>query len=231
MTGKSITILLIEDELPIVRFLRATLGSQGYTLVEAGTAQEGIAQAGSCRPDVILLDLGLPDMDGLEVIRRVRAWSAVPIVILSARGQESDKVAALDAGADDYLTKPFGVPELTARIRVALRHSAAIGGQAEGSLFTSGDLEVDLAGHIVRLHGREVALTPIEFRLLAAMIKHAGKVITHRQLLREVWGPHLSEESHYLRVFVHQLRRKLEDDAARPKRLITEAGVGYRLKV
>ena len=229
MTGPRITILLIEDELPIVRFLRATLGSQGYALVEAANAQEGIAQAGSCRPDLILLDLGLPDMDGLEVIRRVRAWSAVPIVILSARGQESDKVAALDAGADDYLTKPFGVPELTARIRVALRH-AAQGDPAGGSLFTSGDLEVDLAGHIVRLRGREVSLTPIEFRLLAAMVKHAGKVITHRQLLREVWGPHLSEESHYLRVFVHQLRRKLEDDPARPKRLLTEAGVGYRFK-
>ncbi len=231
MSEKSITILVIEDELPIVRFLRATLGSQGYALCEAASGQAGIVEAGTCRPDLILLDLGLPDMDGLEVIRRVRAWSEVPIVIISARGQESDKVAALDAGADDYLTKPFGVPELMARIRVALRRASRAGAEGESSLFTCGDLKVDMAGHLVHLDGEEISLTPIEFRLLAAMIKHAGKVITHRQLLKEVWGPHLTDESHYLRVFVHQLRRKLEDDPARPRFILTEAGVGYRLRV
>ena len=231
MPDENVTVLVIEDELPIVRFLRATLGGQGYSLCEAATGQVGIAQAATCRPDVILLDLGLPDMDGLEVIRRVRGWSAVPIVIISARGQESDKIAALDSGADDYLTKPFGVPELMARIRVALRHVSQVGEQAESTVFTSGDLKVDLAGHLVHLRRKEISLTPIEFRLLAAMIKHAGKVITHRQLLKEVWGPHLTDESHYLRVFVHQLRRKLEDDAARPRYILTEAGVGYRFKV
>lgn len=230
MSERSITILVIEDELPIVRFLRATLGSHGYALCEAATGQIGIAQATTCRPGLILLDLGLPDMDGLEVIRRVRGWSAVPIVIISARGQESDKVAALDTGADDYLTKPFGVPELMARIRVALRHVAQTGDDGESAIFTRGDLKVDLAGHLVHLRGQEISLTPIEFRLLAAMIKHAGKVITHRQLLKEVWGPHLTDESHYLRVFVHQLRRKLEDDPAQPGFILTEAGIGYRLK-
>ncbi len=224
-------VLIIEDEPPIVRFLRATLGSQGYTLREAATGQAGLIQASGCRPDIVLLDLGLPDMDGLEVIRRLRAWSAVPIVIISARGQESDKVAALDAGADDYLTKPFGVPELMARIRVALRHAGRVGDQAESAVFTCGDLKFDLAGHLVFLHGQEVSLTPIEFRLLAVMVKYAGRVVTHRQLLKEVWGPHLTDESHYLRVFVHQLRRKLEDDPTRPKYILTETGVGYRLKL
>jgi two-component system KDP operon response regulator KdpE len=231
MSETNASILIIEDEQPIVRFLRATLGSQGHTLHEASDGRTGVTQAATCRPDLILLDLGLPDMDGLEVIRRVRAWSAVPIIIISARGQESDKVAALDAGADDYLTKPFGVLELMARMRVALRHAGRIGEEAESAVFVSGDLKVDLAGHLVFLREQEVSLTPLEFRLLAVLIKHAGKVVTHRQLLREVWGPHLTEESHYLRVFVHQLRRKLEDDPARPKYILTEAGVGYRLRV
>ena len=230
MSEANARVLIIEDEQPIVRFLRTTLGSQGYTLHEAATGQAGLIQASGRRPDIILLDLGLPDMDGLELIQRLRAWSAVPIIIISARGQESDKVAALDAGADDYLTKPFGVPELMARIRVALRHAARVGEGAENTVFVSGDLKVDLAGHLVSLRGQEVSLTPIEFRLLAVMIKYAGKVVTHRQLLKEVWGPHLSDESHYLRVFVHQLRRKLEDDPTRPKYILTEAGVGYRFK-
>src|SRR5208337_1534066 len=167
MSDKGITVLVIEDELPIVRFLRATLGSHGYSLCEAATGQQGIAQATTCRPDVILLDLGLPDMDGLEVIRRVRGWSAVPIVIISARGQESDKVAALDSGADDYLTKPFSVPELMARIRVALRHAGRVGDEAESAVFVSGDLKVDLAGHLVFMRNKAISLTPIEFRLLA----------------------------------------------------------------
>jgi two-component system KDP operon response regulator KdpE len=223
-------VLVIEDEQPIVRFLRSTLGSQGYTLYEAATGQAGLIQASGCRPDIVLLDLGLPDMDGLEVIRRLRAWSAVPIIIVSARGQESDKVAALDAGADDYLTKPFGVPELMARIRVALRHAGRVRDGAESTIFVSGDLKVDLAAHVVLLRGQEVSLTPIEFRLLAVMVKYAGKVVTHRQLLKEVWGPDLSDESHYLRVFVHQLRRKLGDDPTRPVYILTEAGVGYRFK-
>jgi two-component system KDP operon response regulator KdpE len=224
-------VLVIEDEQPIVRFLRTALGSQGYVLHEAATARTGLVQAAACRPDIILLDLGLPDMDGLEVIRRVRAWSAVPIIIISARGQESDKVAALDAGADDYLTKPFGVPELMARIRASLRHAGRVGDGAESTTVVCGDLKIDIAGHLVLLRGQEVSLTPIEFRLLAAVARHAGKVITHRQLLKEVWGPHLTEESHYLRVFVHQLRRKLEADPARPKYILTETGVGYRLKL
>jgi two-component system KDP operon response regulator KdpE len=224
-------VLVIEDDQPIVRFLRTTLGSQGYAIHEALTAESGLMQAAACRPDIILLDLGLPDMDGLEVIRRVRAWSAVPIIVISARGQESDKVAALDAGADDYLTKPFGVPELMARIRASLRHAGRVGDGAESSVIICGELKVDLAGHLAFVRGREVDLTAIEFRLLAAMARHAGKVVTHRQLLKEVWGPDLTEESHYLRVFVHQLRRKLEDDAARPKYILTETGVGYRLKL
>jgi two-component system KDP operon response regulator KdpE len=172
------SILIIEDEPPIVRFLRTALGGHGYTFHEAPTGQEGLAQAASCRPDIVLLDLGLPDMDGLEVIHRLRAWSAVPIVIISARGQESDKVAALDAGADDYLTKPFGVPELMARIRAALRHAGRVGDEAESAVFVSGDLKVDLAGHLVFLRNKEIGLTPIEFRLLALLVKHAGKVIT-----------------------------------------------------
>ena len=223
-------VLVIEDEQPIVRFLRSTLGSQGYTLHEAATGQAGLIQASGCRPDIVLLDLGLPDMDGLEVIRRLRAWSAVPIIIVSARGQESDKIAALDAGADDYLTKPFGVPELMARIRVALRHAGRVREGAESTIFVSGDLKVDLAAHVVLLRGQEVSLTPIGFRLLAVMVKYAGKVVTHRQLLKEVWGPDLRDESHYLRVFVHQLRRKLGDDPTRPVYILTEAGVGYRFK-
>jgi two-component system KDP operon response regulator KdpE len=225
------TILIIEDEPPIVRFLRTALGGRGYTFHEATTGQEGLAQAASCRPDIVLLDLGLPDMDGLEVIHRLRAWSAVPIVIISARGQESDKVAALDAGADDYLTKPFGVPELMARIRAALRHAGRVGDEAESAVFVSGDLKVDLAGHLVFLRNKPISLTPIEFRLLALLVKHAGKVITQRQLLKEVWGPHLTDETTYLRVFVHQLRHKLEGNPARPKYILTEAGVGYRFRL
>jgi two-component system KDP operon response regulator KdpE len=231
MAGNTASILIVEDDPPIVRFLRTALGGHGYRFHEAATGQQALALAASCRPDIVLLDLGLPDLDGLEVIRRLRAWSAVPIVIISARGQESDKVAALDAGADDYLTKPFGVPELMARLRAALRHAGRAGDEAGSAVFVSGDLKVDLAGHLVFLRNKPVSLTPIEFRLLALLVKHAGKVVTQRQLLKEVWGPHLTDETTYLRVFVHQLRHKLEANPARPKYILTEAGVGYRLRL
>ncbi len=223
-------ILIIEDELPIRRFLHAALTASDYRWIEAGTAGEGLAQAALRQPDLVILDLGLPDMDGLEVIRQLRGWSAIPIIVLSARQQEGDKVLALDAGADDYLTKPFGVAELLARLRVALRHASRSASAADSPVFEVGDLHVDLALRQVFVAGAEVHLTPIEFKLLATLVQHAGKVLTHRQLLREVWGPGYAEESHYLRVFVAQLRRKIEADPARPRYLITEPGVGYRLR-
>jgi two-component system KDP operon response regulator KdpE len=222
-------ILLIEDELPIRRFLRATLTSHGYRLLEATTGRDGLAQAVSRQPDLIILDLGLPDIDGLDVTRQVREWTQTPIVVLSARGQERDKVAALDAGADDYLTKPFGVEELLARIRVALRHlaRAAQGGEP---IFEVGELRVDLARRQVLVAGKQVHLTPIEYKMLATLIQHAGKVITHQQLLKAVWGPGYATETPYLRVYIGQLRHKLEADPARPRYLLTEPGVGYRLR-
>lgn len=223
-------ILIIEDELPIRRFLHAALTASDYRWIEAGTAGEGLAQAALRQPDLVILDLGLPDMDGLEVIRQLRGWSTIPIIVLSARQQEGDKVLALDAGADDYLTKPFGVAELLARLRVALRHASRSASAADSPVFEVGDLHVDLALRQVFVAGAEVHLTPIEFKLLATLVQHAGKVLTHRQLLREVWGPGYAEESHYLRVFVAQLRRKIEADPARPRHLITEPGVGYRLR-
>ncbi len=223
-------ILVVEDEQPIRRFLRTALTNHGYRFAEASTAQEGLAQATSSQPDLIILDLGLPDLDGLVVIRQLREWSTLPIIILSARGQESDKVSALDAGADDYLTKPFGVSELLARIRVLLRHAARVG-EKEEPLFATGDLRVDLAKRQVCIGDNEVHLTPIEYKLLTTLIRYAGKVVTHRQLLKEVWGPAYAEESQYLRVYMTQLRHKLEADPARPRYLTTELGVGYRLKV
>lgn len=221
-------IVLIEDELPIRRFLRATLQAQGYRLFEAPTGADGLVEAASRQPDVVIVDLGLPDMDGLEVIRRLREWTNVPVIVLSARGQERDKVAALDAGADDYVGKPFGPGELLARIRVALRHAAGIG-RPEEAAFAVGDLQLDLAHRRVTVAGKEVHLTPIEYRLLTTLVRHAGKVLTHRQLLTEVWGPSHVDQAHYLRVYMGQLRRKLEVDAARPRYLLTEPGVGYRL--
>ncbi|MFZ1059305.1 MAG: response regulator [Candidatus Rokuibacteriota bacterium] len=221
-------IVLIEDELPIRRFLRATLQAQGYRLFEAPTGADGLVEAASRQPDLVIVDLGLPDIDGLEVIRRLREWTNVPVVVLSARGQERDKVAALDAGADDYVSKPFGPGELLARIRVALRHAAGIG-RPEEAAFSVGDLQVDLARRRVTLVGQEVHLTPIEYRLLTTLVRHAGKVLTHRQLLTEVWGPSHVDQAHYLRVYMGQLRRKLEADPARPRYLLTEPGVGYRL--
>lgn len=225
------TILIVDDEPPLRRFLRATLGDRGYRVLEASTAAEGIRAVADHSPDVVILDLGLPDMEGLEVIRRLRQWSHAPIVVVSARGQERDKVAALDAGADDYLTKPFGTSELHARLRVALRH-AARPGQPPGAGPTSmtvADLRVDLEARRVFVHGKEVRLTKLEYNLLAVLARHVGKVLTHQFLLREVWGPHAAGESHYLRVYIANLRRKLERDPAQPRYLITEQGVGYRL--
>jgi two-component system KDP operon response regulator KdpE len=223
------TVLVVEDDPQIRRFLRATLPAHGYRLIEAETGGDGLTHAATRAPEVVLLDLGLPDLDGLDFIARLREWSQVPVIVLSARGLERDKVAALDAGADDYLTKPFGVEELLARLRVALRHRTTLTSGA-GAVFTTGDLSVDLAGHIVRLAGREVRLTPTEFRLLAVLVRHAGKVVTHRALLTDVWGPGSAGNAHYLRVQMHGLRHKLEATPARPRYLITEPGVGYRLR-
>jgi len=220
-------VVLIEDEPQIRRFLRATLGSQGYRLHEASTAEEGLIEAATRQPDVVVLDLGLPDVDGLEVIRRLREWSKVPIIVLSARGQESDKVAALDAGADDYVSKPFAVGELLARLRVALRHAAA--GESGEPTFAVGGLHVDQVKRLVQVDGRDVHVTPIEYRLLTMLVRHAGRVVSQRQLLTEVWGPAHTEQAHYLRVYMGTLRRKLERDPARPRYLLTEPGVGYRL--
>ena len=222
-------VLVVDDELPIRRFLRVSLAGEGYRVVEAATAAEALEQIALQRPDLVVLDLGLPDRDGVEVIREVREWSPVPIVVLSVRDREHDKVAALEAGADDYLTKPFGVGELMARLRVALRHASVAGGAADEPVFVTGELRVDLARRQVFVAGREVRLTPIEYKLLALLVKNAGKVLTHRQLLRQVWGPEYGDENHYVRVYVAQLRRKLEADPARPRYLRTEPGVGYRL--
>jgi len=229
MSDVAPTVLVIEDEPQMRRFLKASLESHDYRLVEAVTAREGLAQASGRNPDVILLDLGLPDLDGIELTRRVREWSRVPIIVISARGREQDKIAALDAGADDYLTKPFGMGELLARLRVALRRTAA---DADGEpVFTVGDLTVDLASRLVRRGTADVHLTPIEYKLLATLVRHAGRVVTHRQLLKDVWGPNAVEHTHYVRVYMTQLRHKLEADPSRPQRLLTEPGVGYRLKL
>jgi two-component system KDP operon response regulator KdpE len=212
------------------RFLRTALDANDYRLVEAETAKEGLAQAAARNPDVILLDLGLPDRDGLEVARELRGWSATPIIVLSARGREEDKVRALDLGADDYLTKPFGVDELLARIRVALRHAALPPGAGPGPVFEAGDLRVDLAARRVSRADQEIHLTPTEYKLLTTLVRHAGKVLTHRQLLKDVWGSNYVNQSHYVRVYMGQLRQKIEADPARPRFLLTEPGVGYRLK-
>ncbi|MFO0614793.1 MAG: response regulator [Polyangiaceae bacterium] len=220
-------VLVIEDEEPVQVFLHAALTSRGYRVAQAFDAASGLASLTSAQPRVVLLDLGLPDRDGLGVVREVREWAKIPIIVLSARGREDDKVEALDAGADDYLTKPFGVNELLARVRVALRHEA---GAAPLPNFTAGPLQIDLAKHKVTLRGKRVRLTPIEYQLLVLLMKHRGKVLTHRQLLTEVWGPTEGAETHYLRVYMAQLRRKLEDEPARPQLLLTELGVGYRLR-
>ncbi|MFO0869656.1 MAG: response regulator [Pirellulales bacterium] len=219
-------ILIIEDEQPIRRFLRASLTDAGYRVTESATAAEGLRAAVNQPPDLVLLDLGLPDLDGQEVLRQLREWYTAPILILSARDQEAQKVRALDQGADDYVTKPFGVGELLARMRVALRHAHRVG--PESATLTIGDVHVDLAARRVRVRGADVHLTPLEYRLLIALMKQAGKVLTHRYLLREVWGPQDTHEFHYLRVFVASLRRKLEEQPAQPRYLLTEQGVGYR---
>lgn len=223
-------ILVIEDDPQIRRFLRATLIDNGYAYLEANTAQEGLRQVGLQHPDLIILDLGLPDMDGVEVISRLREWTSTPLIILSARNQERDKVDVLDAGADDYLTKPFGTSELLARLRVALRHAIRVAQGSEDPIFTSGDLRVDMAHRQVFVGDQEVHLTPIEYKLLGVLIQYSGKVVTRKQLLHDVWGPSYVDEMHYLRVYMAQLRHKLEADPTRPRYLITEPGVGYRLK-
>jgi two-component system, OmpR family, KDP operon response regulator KdpE len=231
VTKVPITVLVIEDEQSIRRFIRPSLEAEGYQLIEAANGKEGLLQASQHPPSVIVLDLGLPDMDGLDVIRRLREWTNVPIVILSARGQENYKIAALDAGADDYVAKPFAVGELMARIRVALRHAAQSQPGADQSAVIAGDVTIDLLRREVRRKGEEVRLTPIEYKLLAMLVRHAGLVLTHRQILKEVWGPGYGNESHYLRIFVHQLRHKLEENPSNPRHLITEAGVGYRFRL
>jgi len=230
MRDSAPTIVVIEDEPQIRRFLRTGLGSQGYHLIEAETGRQGLVEAATQKPDLIILDLGLPDMDGVAVVRELRQWSALPVIVLSARSQETDKIAALDAGADDYLTKPFGVGELLARLRVALRHAAGSGNEP-GAIITIGSIRIDHLQRRVFRDEQPVHLTPIEYRLLTVLAKHAGKVLTHRQLLRDVWGPSHVDETHYLRIYMGQLRHKLEGDPTRPRYLRTEAGVGYRLDI
>jgi two-component system KDP operon response regulator KdpE len=226
MSDPGPVVLLVEDEPQMRRFLRVALEGSGYSYLEAATGQEGLALAAQHRPEAILLDLGLPDMDGLELVTRLREWSRTPVIVISARGQENDKVAALDAGADDYLTKPFGTRELLARIRVALRHTEP---QAEEPVFVLDRWRVDLAKRQVWVEGREVHLTPLEYSLFTTLIRHAGKVVTHRQLLKEVWGGAAGAQPLYLRVYMTQLRHKLEENPSRPRYLQTEPGVGYRL--
>ena len=230
MASPNPLILLIEDDQQLRRVLRTALATHSYHVIESGTAREGLAQAAGRNPDVVLLDLGLPDGDGLEVARRLREQSRVPIIVLSARGQERDKIAAFDLGADDYLTKPFSLKELLARITVALRHAATPLAAAPVPSFTIGQLRVELAQRRVFRAGVEVHLTPTEYKLLASMVQQAGRVLTHKQLLQAVWGASYVEETHYLRVYMAQLRHKLELDPARPRLLITEPGVGYRLR-
>jgi two-component system KDP operon response regulator KdpE len=218
--------LVIDDEPQMRRLLRVTLEANGYRVFDAATGNDGIVQAAQRKPDVVLLDLGLPDMEGVTVLKRLREWSRVPLIILSVRDREDDKVAALDAGADDYVTKPFNSAELLARLRAALRHVQPQGAEA---IFHAGDLEVDLAARVVKLKGNEIKLTATEYSLLRLFAMHAGKVLTHRQILREVWGPTCVEQTHYLRVYIAHLREKLETEPARPRLIVTEPGVGYRL--
>ena len=221
-------VLIVDDEIQIRRFLRVSLTASGYNVHEAATGQAGLDQAALVRPDVVILDLGLPDMDGLDMLRRLREWSPVPVVVLSVRDADADKIALLDAGADDYLTKPFSMGELLARLRVAQRHTQPT---PETATFRAGSLEVDLARRLVTVSGKQVKLTATEYALLRLLVQHAGKVLTHRQILREVWGPQYEDKTEYLRVYVAQLRHKLEADPANPTLLVTELGVGYRLMV
>ena len=227
------TVVIIEDEPQIRRFVRSALEAEGWQVHEADTAKKGLTEAGTRKPDLLVLDLGLPDGDGLDVIRDVRGWSGVPIIVLSARSDELDKIAALDAGADDYLTKPFGTGELLARVRANLRRprNAASDGSAldDDPVFRFGEVEIDRTARIARRAGQEVHLTPIEYRLLSVLMANSGRVLTHRQLLREVWGPSHIEQSHYLRIYMGHLRQKLEVDPTQPQHLLTETAVGYRL--
>jgi two-component system KDP operon response regulator KdpE len=227
MTEGGARILVVDDEQAIRRFLRVTLDAQGYQVYEAETGKEALRAVPACRPDVVILDLGLPDMEGHEVIRSLREWSPVPILVLSVREHETEKITALDAGADDYVTKPFAVGELTARLRAALRRTANTGNQA---VYEVGDLRIDLGRRQVSFSGRQVALTPTEYELLRALAQHAGRVLTHHQLLRQVWGASYEPETHLLRVNISNLRHKLEPDPSRPQYLLTEPGVGYRLR-
>ncbi len=230
MVESSPTALLVEDERQIRRFVRVAMESEGWHVVEAETLKQGLVDAGTRKPDLVILDLGLPDGNGIDFIRGFRGWSSTPVIVLSARVNESDKIAALDAGADDYLTKPFGVGELLARVRAMRRRQAAPGTDG-AAVFRFGDVEVDQVNRVVRKNGALVHLTPIEYRLLSLLIANAGKVLTHRHLLREVWGPSFVESSHYVRIYVGHLRGKLEADPAQPRHLLTETGVGYRFQV
>jgi two-component system KDP operon response regulator KdpE len=224
--NKSNIVLVIDDEVQMRRLLRLSLESNGYRVFEAASGQEGLVEAAQRRPEIILLDLGLPDLDGVTVLKRLREWTQVPIIILSVREREEDKIAALDNGADDYVPKPFSTGELLARLRVALRHSQV---GEEKAVFRSGTLEVDLIARSVRVGGKEVKLTATEYALLQLFTKHAGKVLTQRQIMREVWGPNYIEQTHYLRVYMKHLREKLETNSSQPELFITEPGVGYRL--
>jgi two-component system KDP operon response regulator KdpE len=222
--------LIVEDEQAMVRFLRAALTSHGFRVAEAASGQEALRQTATRAPDLVVLDLGLPDMDGLEVTRRLREWSVVPIIVVSARGREDDKIKALDAGADDYVTKPFGVGELMARVRVALRHAATSTQDSGETAVCVGELRIDRLRRQVFVGEREIRLTPIEYRLLAVLSQFPGRVLTHEHLLRQVWGPGYTSQHHYLRVYMAQLRHKIESDPSRPRYLLTEPGVGYRLR-
>ena len=222
-------VLIIEDELEIRRFLRVTLVAHEFKPIEANTGEEGLRLAATQSPDLIILDLNLPDLDGLEVTKQLRTWSKTPVIVLSARLQEQDKIAALDAGADDYLTKPFGTGELMARIRVAMRHTVHPAGAENAAVFVTGDLRIDRSKREVFVGENEIHLTPIEYKLLTLMAEHAGKVLTHQHLLKETWGAEYVKESHYLRVYMGQLRHKIEADPTRPRYILNEPGVGYRL--
>ena len=224
------TVVVIEDDPQMRRFLRTGLAANGFQVFEAETGQRGLIEAGTRKPDLVILDLGLPDTDGVAVVRSLREWSTLPVIILSARSAEEDKIQALDAGADDYLTKPFGIGELLARLRVALRHSARTGDGPDSEIYRSGRLKVDLEKRLVYVDDQEIHLTPIQYRLLSVLVRHAGRVMTQRQLLHQVWGPSSTDNAHYLRIYMSQLRRKLEADPAKPEFLLTESGVGYRLK-
>lgn len=230
MSGPAATILIVEDERPIRRFIRPALEGAGIAVIEAATKREALVLASTHVPELVILDLGLPDGDGCEVVTSLREWSSMPIIVVSARGREEDKVAALDLGADDYLTKPFSVPELLARVRVALRHAARIRGDSPGqTTFTVADLSIDLIKRRVRVVETDLQLTPIEYRLLAELAKHPGRVFTHKALLEAVWGPSRFSEPHLVRVHMANLRGKVEADTSRPRYLLTEPGVGYRL--